>query len=117
MANWVYPSQQQYYNAMKVSLSSLPRDAHALLSCLSQRKGYNPDERDVEIILAIHNIVNEKGLLSSRSPPLPYPSHTSPSPSLCGGQGGSRSKSGKSLTDGEHSSCCYLTLPPSVSPP
>jgi cytochrome c heme-lyase len=61
MANWVYPSQQQYYNAMKVTLS-------APSSCPSyslQRKGYNPDERDVEIILAIHNIVNEKGL----SPP------------------------------------------------
>mmetsp|Transcript_24676 Transcript_24676/g.36356 ORF Transcript_24676/g.36356 Transcript_24676/m.36356 type:complete len:299 (+) Transcript_24676:47-943(+) len=39
---WVYPSQQQYYNAMK-------------------RKGYNPQEEDVAVILAIHNMVNEKG--------------------------------------------------------
>ena len=40
--NWVYPSQQQYYNAMK-------------------RKGYNPAEEDVAVVLQIHNIVNEKG--------------------------------------------------------
>mmetsp|Transcript_36390 Transcript_36390/g.34414 ORF Transcript_36390/g.34414 Transcript_36390/m.34414 type:complete len:249 (-) Transcript_36390:129-875(-) len=39
---WVYPSEQQYYNAMK-------------------RKGYNPDEGDMPVILAIHNIVNEQG--------------------------------------------------------
>jgi cytochrome c heme-lyase len=39
---WVYPSEQQYYNAMK-------------------RKGYNPDEQDVPVILKIHNIVNEQG--------------------------------------------------------
>ena len=39
---WVYPSEQQYYNAMK-------------------RKGYNPEEKDVPVILAIHNMVNEQG--------------------------------------------------------
>ena len=39
---WVYPSEQQYYNAMK-------------------RKGYDPQEKDVPIVLAIHNLVNEKG--------------------------------------------------------
>ena len=40
--NWVYPSQQQYYKAMK-------------------RKGYDPAEEDVAVVLKIHNIVNEKG--------------------------------------------------------
>eukprot|EP01038_Epipyxis_sp_PR26KG_P004326 gene4326-6127_t len=39
---WVYPSEQQYFNAMK-------------------RKGYNPHEADVPIILTIHNLVNEQG--------------------------------------------------------
>lgn len=39
---WVYPSEQQYFNAMK-------------------RKGYNPTENDVPVILAIHNLVNEQG--------------------------------------------------------
>jgi cytochrome c heme-lyase len=39
---WVYPSEQQYYNAMK-------------------RKGYNPSESDVPIVLTIHNLVNEQG--------------------------------------------------------
>ena len=39
---WVYPSEQQYFNAMK-------------------RKGYNPSESDVPVILAIHNMVNEQG--------------------------------------------------------
>ena len=38
----MYPSEQQYFNAMK-------------------RKGYNPNESDVPIILAIHNTVNERG--------------------------------------------------------
>lgn len=42
LENWVYPSEQQYYNAMK-------------------RKGYSPDERDVPAILFIHNVVNEQG--------------------------------------------------------
>jgi hypothetical protein len=37
-----YFSEQQYYNAMK-------------------RKGYNPNEGDMPVILAIHNIVNEQG--------------------------------------------------------
>jgi len=39
---WVYPSEQQYFNAMK-------------------RKGHNPSESEVPVILAIHNIVNEQG--------------------------------------------------------
>jgi cytochrome c heme-lyase len=39
---WVYPSEQQYYNAMK-------------------NKGYSPPEKDISAILAIHNSVNERG--------------------------------------------------------
>ena len=35
-------SEQQYFNAMK-------------------RKGYNPPEEDVSVIVAIHNIINEQG--------------------------------------------------------
>ena len=42
IGKWVYPSEQQYFNAMK-------------------RKGYNPREEDVAVILAIHNSVNELG--------------------------------------------------------
>ena len=38
---WIYPSEQQYFNAMK-------------------RKGYNPKEQEVSSILAIHNVVNER---------------------------------------------------------
>eukprot|EP00501_MAST-03F_sp_TOSAG23-6_P002531 GSMAST32.ASY1.ANO1.2670.1 assembled CDS len=38
---WVYPSEQQFYNAMK-------------------RKGYTPDERDMNTIIAVHNTVNER---------------------------------------------------------
>jgi cytochrome c heme-lyase len=34
--------EQQYFNAMK-------------------RKGYNPPEEDISVIVAIHNIVNEQG--------------------------------------------------------
>jgi cytochrome c heme-lyase len=41
---WVYPSEQQYFNAMK-------------------RKGYNPQEDDMPVVLAIHNMVNERGWL------------------------------------------------------
>lgn len=41
IGKWVYPSEQQYYNAMK-------------------RKGYNPSEADVSSILAVHNVVNER---------------------------------------------------------
>lgn len=41
-SKWVYPSEQQYYNAMR-------------------RKGYNPPEQDIPIVLKIHNLVNEKG--------------------------------------------------------
>lgn len=39
---WVYPSEQQYYNAMR-------------------RKGYSPQERDMSVVLLIHNLVNEQG--------------------------------------------------------
>jgi cytochrome c heme-lyase len=39
---WVYPSQQQYFNAMK-------------------RKGYDPKENEIPAVLAIHNTVNEQG--------------------------------------------------------
>lgn len=39
--NWIYPSEQQYFNAMK-------------------RKGYNPKEDEVGPILAIHNVINER---------------------------------------------------------
>lgn len=39
---WVYPSEQQYYNAMK-------------------RKGYSPSEADIPSVLYIHNHVNEQG--------------------------------------------------------
>ena len=39
---WVYPSEQQYYNAMK-------------------RKGYEVKESEVSAVLAIHNLVNEEG--------------------------------------------------------
>lgn len=39
---WVYPSEQQYYNAMR-------------------RKGYNPAEKDIPAVLFIHNHVNEQG--------------------------------------------------------
>jgi cytochrome c heme-lyase len=39
---WVYPSEQQYYNAMR-------------------RKGYNPSEQDIPVALRIHNMVNEEG--------------------------------------------------------
>lgn len=39
---WVYPSEQQYYNAMK-------------------RKGYSPSETDIPAVLYIHNVVNEQG--------------------------------------------------------
>ena len=28
----------------------------------AQKKGYDPDERDVPVILAIHNTVNEHGM-------------------------------------------------------
>lgn len=41
---WVYPSEQQYYNAMK-------------------RKGWNPQERDMKSIVAIHNTINERAWL------------------------------------------------------
>lgn len=44
---WVYPSEQQYYNAMK-------------------RKGHNPDAADVPYILSIHNSVNEQGWMKIR---------------------------------------------------
>ncbi|CAM9489352.1 unnamed protein product [Discosporangium mesarthrocarpum] len=40
--NWVYPSEQQYFNAIK-------------------RKGHKTSERDIPSTLAIHNAVNEQG--------------------------------------------------------
>lgn len=39
--SWVYPSEQQFYNAMK-------------------RKGWNPKEHDMSTVVAIHNAVNER---------------------------------------------------------
>mmetsp|Transcript_15616 Transcript_15616/g.20008 ORF Transcript_15616/g.20008 Transcript_15616/m.20008 type:complete len:290 (+) Transcript_15616:27-896(+) len=39
---WVYPSEQMYYNAMK-------------------RKGWDPKEEDMPAVVAIHNFVNEEG--------------------------------------------------------
>merc|ERR1719189_636895 len=39
--HWVYPSEQQFYNAML-------------------RKGHSPSSKDVPTILSIHNAVNEK---------------------------------------------------------
>ena len=38
---WVYPSEQQFYNAMK-------------------RKGYAPQEEEMGAVVAIHNAVNER---------------------------------------------------------
>lgn len=38
---WVYPSHQQFYNAMK-------------------RKGWDPHEEDMPTVVAIHNAVNER---------------------------------------------------------
>eukprot|EP01041_Mallomonas_annulata_P012745 gene12745-26843_t len=46
---WVYPSEQQYFNAMK-------------------KKGYNPREEDVPVVLAIHNMVNEEAYGSNENP-------------------------------------------------
>ncbi|ANB13434.1 cytochrome c1 heme lyase CYT2 [Sugiyamaella lignohabitans] len=39
--NWVYPSQQQFFNAMK-------------------RKNFDPNAKDMETIIPIHNAVNER---------------------------------------------------------
>lgn len=39
--NWIYPSEQMFFNAMK-------------------RKNWNPDERDMNSIIPIHNAVNER---------------------------------------------------------
>jgi cytochrome c heme-lyase len=39
--NWVYPSEQQFFNAM-------------------QRKKHNPQVRDMKSVVPIHNAVNEK---------------------------------------------------------
>ncbi|ODQ63834.1 cytochrome c1 heme lyase-like protein [Nadsonia fulvescens var. elongata DSM 6958] len=39
--NWVYPSQEQFFNAMK-------------------RKNWDPNARDMETIVPIHNAVNER---------------------------------------------------------
>ena len=40
-APWVYPSPQMFFNAMR-------------------RKGFDPQERDMETVVAIHNTVNEQ---------------------------------------------------------
>lgn len=40
-STWVYPSEQQFFNAMR-------------------RKGWQPDERDMGTVVAIHNAVNER---------------------------------------------------------
>ena len=37
---WIYPSEQQFYNAMK-------------------RKGWEPKEHDMKVVVAIHNHVND----------------------------------------------------------
>ncbi|CAG8712531.1 19854_t:CDS:1 [Racocetra fulgida] len=39
--NWIYPSEQMFFNAMK-------------------RKDWNPREEDMRVIVPIHNAVNEK---------------------------------------------------------
>lgn len=39
--NWIYPSEEMFFNAMK-------------------RKSYNPDEKDMQTIVPIHNAVNER---------------------------------------------------------
>src|SRR5207253_2915921 len=39
--NWVYPSEQMFFNAMK-------------------RKNWDPNAKDMRIIVPIHNAVNEK---------------------------------------------------------
>lgn len=48
---WQYPSQQQFYNAMK-------------------RKGYTPHEEEMDAVVAIHNAVNERawGEVRPRTP-------------------------------------------------
>lgn len=39
---WIYPSEQMFFNAMK-------------------KKNHNPSERDMKVIVPIHNAVNEQG--------------------------------------------------------
>ncbi len=39
--NWKYPSEQMFFNAM-------------------HRKGYDPDSRDMQTVVMMHNIVNEQ---------------------------------------------------------
>ena len=41
VGNWVYPSPQMFYNAMT-------------------KKGHNPDPFEMELLVNIHNVVNEK---------------------------------------------------------
>lgn len=43
-SNWVYPSQKQFFEAMK-------------------RKNWNPEEQDMETVVPIHNAVNERAWL------------------------------------------------------
>ena len=47
---WVYPSEQQFYNAMK-------------------RKGYSPHEEEMNAVVAIHNAVNERAWAEVRQHP------------------------------------------------
>ena len=39
--NWVYPSEQMFFNAMR-------------------RKGWTPEEDDMKSVVSIHNAVNER---------------------------------------------------------
>lgn len=39
--NWVYPSEKMFFEAMK-------------------RKGYNSEEKDMKMVVPIHNAVNER---------------------------------------------------------
>lgn len=47
VTNWVYPSEQQYFNAIK-------------------KKGYEAREDDIPVVLAIHNFVNEEAWIRIR---------------------------------------------------
>jgi hypothetical protein len=79
---------------MKVSGNSL------IVLTAHQRKGFNPEERDVEIILAIHNVVNEKGEAVGFAR----------SAHLVSSQAGNRSRSGRRSMDGSVSSFVIVHL-------
>lgn len=40
-AKWIYPSEQMFFNAMR-------------------RKNWNPEEKDMPVVVPIHNAVNEQ---------------------------------------------------------